>query len=43
MLSEKICNICCGELPAVLKRLGVDELEIFSSVNTKSIIITAIK
>ncbi|PEE40894.1 hypothetical protein COL91_03460 [Bacillus pseudomycoides] len=29
-VDRKTCNICRGELPALLKRLGVDELEVFS-------------
>ena len=42
-VDRKTCNICRGELPALLKRLGVDELEIFSGGSTKPIIIKATK
>ncbi|MDH2882424.1 deaminase [Bacillus cytotoxicus] len=38
-VDQKTCNICRGELPALLKRLDVDELEVFSGGNTKPIII----
>ncbi|MGH1049511.1 deaminase [Bacillus cytotoxicus] len=37
-VDQKTCNICRGELPALLKRLDVDELEVFSGGNTKPII-----
>ena len=42
-IDRKTCNICRDELPALLKRLGVDELEIFSGGTTKPIIIKATK
>jgi len=42
-VDRKTCNICRGELPALLKRLGVDKLEIFSGGTTKAIIIKATK
>ncbi|MBA4538829.1 hypothetical protein H1Z61_17295, partial [Bacillus aquiflavi] len=42
-VDRKTCNICRGELPALLKRLGIDELEVFSGGTTKPIIIKATK
>ncbi len=37
------CNICRGEMPALLKRVGVDELTIYSGGSTNPLIIKAIK
>lgn len=43
-VDRKTCNICRGELPAILKRLGVEELEIYSGgITDNPIIIKAIK
>jgi hypothetical protein len=42
-VDRKTCNICRGELPSLLKRLGVDELEVYNGGITKPIIIKATK
>ncbi|MCI9080098.1 MAG: hypothetical protein HFH68_14515 [Lachnospiraceae bacterium] len=40
-VDRKTCNICRGELPALLKRIGVKELKVFSGNSRKPIIIKA--
>ncbi|MCY7993386.1 T7SS effector LXG polymorphic toxin [Bacillus haynesii] len=42
-VDRKTCNICRGEMPALLKRLGVEELEVYSGGHAKPIIIKATK
>ncbi len=42
-VDRKTCNICRGELPCLLKRLGVEELTVFSGGTSKPIIIKAVK
>ena len=42
-VDRKTCNICRGELPALLKRIGVEELTIFSGGLKIPVIIKAIE
>ncbi|MGG4171623.1 T7SS effector LXG polymorphic toxin [Bacillus safensis] len=42
-VDRKTCNICRGEMPALLKRLGVDELEVYSGGLEKPLVIKATK
>ncbi|WP_306345722.1 deaminase [Vibrio spartinae] len=42
-VDRKTCNMCRGEMPALLKRLGVDKLNIYSGGSTKPIVLESIK
>jgi len=42
-VDRKTCNICHGGLPALLKRIGVEELTIFSGGSKTPVIIKAIE
>lgn len=42
-VDRKTCNICRGELPALLKEVGVKELKIFSGGSRKPITIKAVE
>lgn len=43
VVDRKTCNMCRGELPALLKALGVEELTIYSGGLPEPIIIKAIQ
>jgi len=42
-VDRKTCNMCKGEMPALLKHIGVEELKIFSGGSTKPMIIKAVQ
>ncbi len=42
-VDRKTCNMCKGEMPALLKHLGVDELTIFSGDSLEPLILKAVK
>lgn len=41
-VDRKTCNICKGELPIILKAMGVEELEVYSGGSMKPVIIKAL-
>ncbi len=43
VVDRKTCNMCKGEMPALLKHIGVEELKIFCGGSTKPIIIKAVQ
>ncbi|WP_077836212.1 deaminase [Clostridium felsineum] len=43
VVDRKTCNMCRGELPALLKALGVEELTIYSGGLSEPIIIKSIQ
>lgn len=42
-VDRKTCNMCWGEMPALLKHLGIEELEVFSGDSKVPIILKAAK
>ncbi|MUG44310.1 deaminase [Paenibacillus woosongensis] len=42
-VDRKTCNMCRGEMPALLKHLDIEELEVFSGESTVPIILKAVE